>query len=108
MRSARADTPASDGPTKFTPAVIEWHAEQPGGTLENSAAPSATGSSDTAVGGWAPMFAPGTAAPETRIGRGGQPFVSICDIQVRNAIRSETCASLKFWFGIRRRSFSSE
>ena len=76
---------ASDGPTRFTPADTEWQAKQPGGVARNSVWPSATGSFDAGAPASAPMLpVPGIAEPETRMGRGGQPCVSMCPIASSN------------------------
>ena len=56
----------------------------------------------------APILAPGTAEPFTRIGRGGHPWVSIRLTQARNAMTLLICSSESLRFGMSRPSRSSE
>src|SRR5579864_7696338 len=100
--------PARVGPTMLTPGAMEWHAEQPGGVELNATRPSSIGSLDAALAAGAPTLAPGTALPFTRMGRGGQPCVSILLTQPRKAIRAVMSASLSFSVGMSRRYRSSE
>src|SRR6185369_64523 len=75
--------PASDGPTSVTPDSIEWHVAQAPPPL-NSALPRLEASADVAT-----PSTPGNPrldTPDTRMGRGGQPLVSMCPTQSRNAM----------------------
>src|SRR5262245_59403933 len=76
-------TAASDGPTNATPDSTEWHVTQAPAPLK-SALPRLDASSEVATP--ATPGSPRLDTPETRIGRGGQPFVSMCPTQSRNAI----------------------
>ena len=67
----------------------------------------ATGSSDAASGVFPPTLLPGIAAPETRIGRGGQPWLSIFPTQPRNAMTWSISWAVSFRFGMMRRSRAS-
>src|SRR5262245_62446664 len=96
VRAARVDTAASDGPTRFTPGAVEWQAKQPTFGVWNTSSPWATGSSGAADTSAARALMPGIVEPETRIGRGGQPCVSIFDTQPRKAMTSRISWSLSF------------
>ena len=70
----------------LTSGTTEWHAAHAGGVALKVVRPSSIGSEEAAVGAGAPTSMPGTAAPFTRMGRGGQPWVSILLTHPRNAI----------------------
>src|SRR5690606_33277591 len=110
MESACALSAASDGPARLTPATVEWHDAQPGGVARKSASPWATGESDAAAAGALPLVSPlpGKVPPLTRIGRGGQPWLSILETQPRKAITWAISSSLSLGLGISRRCCCSE
>src|SRR5690349_7880138 len=99
----------------LAPGAVEWHAVHAGVALRNTASPSAMGLSAPVVGrapgGAAPLAAwpgdapaaasvPGKVAPDTRMGRGGQPWLSTLLTQSRKAISAVMSSSLRFCLGI--------
>src|SRR5215212_5066381 len=78
--TARAVTPASDGPTICVPGCVEWQLKHAGGVCAKSASPSAIGSADAAPGAGVPSVIPCDVAALTTIGRGGQFWLSMFEI----------------------------
>jgi hypothetical protein len=94
--------PARDGPARLTPAVVEWQAKQPGGVWRNRSSPRASGASilgDRAEPALAVTAVPGKVAPATRMGRGGQPWLSTAAIHCRKAMTASISLSLSFGLG---------
>lgn len=87
--------------------VGEWQATHPGGLALNRSCPIATGSSEAGAPSSGAAPEP-WSEPVTRIGRGGQPWLSIAAIHVRNATTWAMSSADRFGFGIRRRWTSSE